>query len=72
MTDEEKKEQVIAGIADLLRTMPFTVEYKVKKRPSGIKVICEMTKEEMAEFMENLMKKHKEHGTSEVEADDQG
>lgn len=47
MTTEEKKEQVVQMIADLLRVTPFSVEYRVKKKPKGIKIIYEMTQEEM-------------------------
>lgn len=45
--DEEKREQTIEHIATLLRTTPFKVEFKVMKRPKGIKVVIEMTQEEM-------------------------
>ena len=47
MTTEEKKEQVVQMIADLMRTSPFSVEYCVKKKPKGIKIVIEMTQEEM-------------------------
>lgn len=47
MTTEEKREQVIQGLTDLLQSTPFTVEYKVKKKPQGIKVIIEVTQEQM-------------------------
>lgn len=47
MTTEEKREQTIQGIADMLRTSPFQVEFKVKKKPAGIKVIIEVTQEQM-------------------------
>ena len=47
MTTEEKIEQAIQGIADMLRTTSFQVEFKVKKKPAGIKVIIEVTQEQM-------------------------
>lgn len=47
MTAEEKREQVIQGLTNLLQSTPFTVEYKVKKKPQGIKVIIEVTQEQM-------------------------
>ena len=47
MTTEEKREQTIQGIADMMRTSPFQVEFKVKKKPAGIKVIIEVTQEQM-------------------------
>lgn len=45
--DEEKREQVIQDIAGLLRVSPFSIEYKVKKRPQGVKIILEVTQEDM-------------------------
>ena len=47
MTTEEKREQVVQKIADLMRTSPFDVEYRVKKKPKGIKVIIEVTEEQI-------------------------
>lgn len=47
MTAKEKREQVIQGLTNLLQSTPFTVEYKVKKKPQGIKVIIEVTQEQM-------------------------
>ena len=47
MTQDEKREQVIQDITGLLRSNPFTFEFKVKKNPKGIKVIYEVTQEEM-------------------------
>ena len=60
MTTEEKREQTIQGLADMLRTSPFQVEFKVKKKPQGIKVIYEVTQEEMDTLMQQAAKKHKE------------
>lgn len=47
MAQGEKREHVIQNIADMLRTNPFTFEFKVKKNPKGIKVIYEVTQSEM-------------------------
>lgn len=47
MTAEEKREQVIMGITEMLHHNPFTFEFKVVKKPKGIKVIHEVTQEEM-------------------------
>lgn len=55
--NEEKREQTIQGIADMLRTTPFQVEFKVKKRPQGIKVIIDVTQEQMDATIESV--KHK-------------
>lgn len=57
---EEKREQAIQLIADLLRDNEFTFEYRVKKNPQGIKIIYELTQEELDEIIENAAKKRKE------------
>ena len=46
MTTKEK-EQIIQDLADRLRTSPFQVDFVLKKNPAGIKVIIEVTQEEM-------------------------
>lgn len=51
MTEEEKREEVIKGISDMLRRNPFTFEFKVKKNPKGIKVIYEVTQEQLDAIM---------------------
>ena len=51
MTTQEQREQVILNIADQLRYNPFTVEFKVVENPQGIKIIHEVTKEEMDALM---------------------
>lgn len=45
--DEEKKEALIQSIVNLLRTTPFACEFKVTKNPKGIKIIYEVTQEQM-------------------------
>ena len=59
MAQDEKREQVIQNIADMLRTNPFTFEFKVKKNPKGIKVIYEVTQDEMDAMMKKVAEKHK-------------
>ncbi len=59
MAQEEKREQVIQNIADMLRTNPFTFEFKVKKNPKGIKVIYEVTQDEMDAMMKKAAEEHK-------------
>ena len=54
MTTEEKREQVILEITEILRTNPFTFEFKVKKKPAGIKVVYEVTQEQMNAIMDNV------------------
>lgn len=51
MKEEEAREQAIQGIVELLKSNTFSVEFKVKKKPAGIKVIYEVTREEMDELM---------------------
>lgn len=58
MTTEEKREQVVQNITGLLQTNPFTFEFKVKKNPRGIKVIYEVTQEQM-DMMMNVVKHNK-------------
>ena len=53
MAPEEIKEQTIQSLANMLRTHPFSVEFVVKKKPAGIKIIYEVTKE----YMDAMMKK---------------
>lgn len=59
MAQEEKREQIIQNIADMLRTNPFTFEFKVKKNPKGIKVIYEVTQDEMDALMKKASEEHK-------------
>lgn len=47
MTVEEQREMNILAIADMLRITPYQVEFKVKKKPSGVKIIIEVTQEQM-------------------------
>lgn len=59
MAQEEKREQVIQNIVDMLRTNPLTFEFKVKKNPKGIKVIYEVTQDEMDAMMKKAAEEHK-------------
>lgn len=59
MTTEEKREQTIQGLAGMLRTSPFQVEFKVKKKPAGIKVIIEVTQEQMEGIAKQTLEKTK-------------
>ncbi len=57
MTAEEQREQVIQSLANLMRTTSFTSEFKVVKKPKGIKVIIEVTQEQMTAIMEQARNK---------------
>lgn len=47
MTVEEQREMNILAIADMLRITPYKVEFKVKKKPTGVKIIIEVTQDQM-------------------------
>lgn len=47
MNEQEKREEVIQAIAEMLRNVGFTFEYVVKKKPAGIKIIYEVTQAQM-------------------------
>lgn len=59
MATEDKREAVIQNITEMLRRIGFTFEYVVKKKPKGIRIICEVTQEQMNTIIENA-KKQKE------------
>lgn len=60
MTKEEQREKVIEDIADLLRCSSFSFEYRVKKKPEGIKVISEVTQEQLNAIMAKAKKTKQE------------
>lgn len=47
MTPERQREKAIRSVTEMLWKYPFKLEYKVKKKPQGIKVIFEVTQEHM-------------------------
>lgn len=56
MTVEEQREMNILAIADMLRITPYQVEFKVKKKPTGVKIIIEVTQEQMDVLQSSKMK----------------
>lgn len=56
MTEEEKREQTILNIAEAMRRENFTFEFKVKEKPVGIKIIYQVTQEDMNAIMKEMMK----------------
>lgn len=58
MTQEEKRDAAINQVAQLLKVNPFSMEFKVVKKPKGIKIIYEVTQEEM----DTIIKMQKEKG----------
>ena len=57
---EEKREQTIQGLVNLLRISQFGVDFKVKKKPAGIKITIEVTQEQMDVLADKMIKEHKE------------
>ena len=53
MTKEQidMRNRVIAGIVEQLIINPFTFEFKVVKNPKGIKIVHEVTQEQMDAMM---------------------
>lgn len=56
MTPEEQRDQAIQGISEQLRIRPFSVEFKVVKKPKGITVTFEVTQKEMDEIVKQTTK----------------
>ena len=57
--NEKQREVVIQNITEILRRTPFTFEFKVKKKPAGVKVIYEVTQEYMDIMMSKAAEKRK-------------
>ena len=58
MTKEEiSRQQVIESITGMLQTTPFTFEFKVVKKPKGIKIIREVTQEEMDALTQQVVER---------------
>ena len=55
----EKREEVISNIADMLRVTSFTFEFVVKEKPEGIKIICEVTQENMEAIVKRMLSNKK-------------
>jgi hypothetical protein len=51
MTQDEKREVIIQHTVGLMRENPFSFEFKVKKNPKGLKIIYELTQEELDALM---------------------
>lgn len=54
LEEEQQRERVIQGITEMLKVNPFTFEFKVKKKPAGIKVIYEVTQEQLNEMINQV------------------
>jgi hypothetical protein len=47
MDKDEIKREAIANIVNLLEEFPFTLEFCAKAKPKGIRVILELTQEQL-------------------------
>ena len=53
MTQKQKQQQAaVESVINLLRTRPFTFEFAVKKKPARLKVIYEVTQQQMDALIE--------------------
>lgn len=52
--EEIARQKVIEGITEMLKTTSFTFEYKVVKKPKGIKIIREVTQEQMDALIQQV------------------
>lgn len=59
MTQEEKRDAAINQVAQLLKVNPFSMEFKVVKKPKGIKIIYEVTQEEMDKLLQMQRERRK-------------
>lgn len=59
---DRQREQVVESLANMLRTTPFTSEFKVVKQPKGIRVVIEVTQEQMNALMQQAKRKHEQEG----------
>ena len=50
MSELSPREQAINSIVELLQYNPFEIEFVVVDKPRGIKVVVELTQEEMDEM----------------------
>ena len=58
MTKEEiARQQVIESITGMLQATPFTFEFKVVKKPKGIKIIHEVTQEQMDALTQQVVER---------------
>ncbi len=53
------RERIIQGLVNMLKIMPFQTEFKVKKKPAGIKIFVEVTQEQMDNIAKQTIDKAK-------------
>lgn len=54
MTADELREKRISELAEMLRHIPFEVEFKARKRPRGVRIVFEMTQD----YLNKLLSKN--------------
>lgn len=59
---EKARKEIVQHISDMLMNNGFTFEYAVKKNPKGIKVIFEVTQEQLNKIIENSKKEYDRTG----------
>lgn len=62
MTQEEKRDAAINQVAQLLKVNPFSMELKVVKKPKGIRIIYEVTQEEMDKLLQMQRERRNQDG----------
>lgn len=50
---EKRKEMAVQSIIVLMESEPFTFAFRVKKKPKGLRIIYELTQEEMDMLVKN-------------------
>lgn len=53
MTQDQKIDALVDQLGKMMHYTPFTIEYKAKKKPKGIRIILEITQEEIDALMTN-------------------
>lgn len=51
MNEKEKRDFVINLVTNVMRTHPFDIVFKVKKKPKCMKIVFEVTDEEMQDII---------------------
>lgn len=51
MDEKEKRDFAINLVTDVMRTHAFEIVYKVKKKPKCMKIVFEVTDEELQSFI---------------------
>lgn len=51
MDEKEKRDFAINLVTDVMRTHPFDLVFKVKKKPKCMKIVFEVTEEDLQSFI---------------------